>query len=296
MSKSASKKIIVAMPAYNEEKYIGTIALQAKRYADEVIVIDDGSTDQTSSVAELAGAMVIRHEYNQGVGVATSTMLAQAKERNADILVTLDADYQHNPDEIPSLIEAVQAGHDVVIGSRYLQRHMIPRYRRMGQKILGGMTNFVSRENITDTESGFRAYSRKAIEELELKEPGFAVCSEIIKVAAAKNLSIAEIPISVSYTGDGSTMHPVTHGIGVFRRLLNWISEERPLIFFGGLGAVLFMAGLVLGILVARAMWVDHVLQTGTALVSILLITVGVLTLFTGIILSVVGKRINERL
>jgi glycosyltransferase involved in cell wall biosynthesis len=296
MSKSKPAKIIVGLPAYNEEKYIGSIILRAKQYADEVIVVDDGSTDRTTAVAELTGAMVIRHENNQGVGVAIRAMLAQARARDADILVTLDADYQHNPDEIPSLIEAVQAGHDVVIGSRHLQRHMIPRYRRMGQKILGGLTNFVSRENITDTESGFRAYSRRAIEELELKEPGFAVCSEIIKVAAAKKLGIIEVPISVSYTGDGSTLHPVSHGVGVFKRLLAMISEERPLFFFGMFGSILVIVGVITGILVARAMYVDQVLQTGTALVSVLLITVGVLTLFTGIILSVLIKRINDRL
>lgn len=296
MNKSKPVKIIVGLPAYNEEKYIGSIILRAKQYADEVIVVDDGSTDRTTAVAEMAGAVVIRHESNQGVGVATRAMLAEAKERDADILITLDADYQHNPDEIPSLVEAVKAGHDVVIGSREMQRHRIPRYRRMGQKVLGSLTNFVSRENVTDTESGFRAYSRRAINELELKESGFAVCSEIIKVAAAKKLSIIEVPISVSYTGDGSTLHPVSHGMGVFRRLVIMISEERPLFFFGLFGSILVIAGVIMGILVAHAMYVDKVLQTGTALVSVLLITVGVLTLFTGIILSVLIRRISDKL
>jgi glycosyltransferase involved in cell wall biosynthesis len=296
MIKSGPAKIIIGLPAYNEEKYLGSIILRVKQYADEVIVVDDGSSDRTTAVAELAGAMVIRHESNRGVGVAIRAILTRARERDADILVTLDADYQHNPDEIPSLIEAVRDGNDVVIGSRYMQRHMIPRYRRIGQKILGGLTNFVSGESLTDTESGFRAYSRRAIEKLELKEPGFAVCSEIIKEAAAKKLTLKEVPTSVSYTGDGSTLHPVSHGAGVLRRLLAMISEERPLFFFGLFGSILVIAGVVMGILVARAMYVDQVLQTGTALVSVLLITVGVLTLFTGIILSVLIRRFNDRL
>ena len=296
MNKSKNQKIIVGLPAYNEEKYIGSIILQAKKYADEVIVVDDGSTDRTSAVAELAGARVIRHENNQGVGDATRAILFQAKELNTDILVTLDADYQHNPDEIPSLIEAVRSGYDVVIGSRETQRHMIPRYRRVGQRVLGSLTNFASRQNITDTESGFRAYSRRAIEELELKESGFAICSEIITVAAARELSIKEVPVSAIYTEDGSSLHPVTHGVGVLRRLMEMISEERPMVFFGMFGSIVLIAGVVMGILVAKAMYVDQVLQTGTALVCVLLITVGLLTLFTGVILSVLKKRIDDRL
>ena len=296
MDKTNPMKVIVGTPAYNEEKYIGTVILQAKQYADEVIVVDDGSTDRTSVVAGLAGATVINHESNRGYGNAIRTILTEAKGRNADVLVILDADSQHNPDEIPSLVAAVSEGYDVVIGSREGQKHMIPRYRRAGQKVLGGMTNFMSGEKIADTESGFRAYSRKAINELNLKETGMAVSSEIIKSAAAKKLRIKEVPISVSYSGDGSSLNPVSHGVGVFRRLVEMISEERPLVFFGLFGSLLLIAGIIMGILVARAMWVDQVLQTGTALVSIMLITVGVLTFFTGVILSVLTKRINDRL
>lgn len=289
-------KVIVGTPAYNEEKYIGTVILQARQHADKVIVVDDGSTDRTYKVAELAGATVIRHESNRGYGNAVRTILAEAKTLDADVLIILDADSQHNPDEIPSLVEAVAEGYDVVIGSREKQKHMIPRYRRMGQKVLGGLTNLLSGEKITDTESGFRAYSRKAVNELELKETGMAISSEIIKSAAAKKMRIKEVPISVSYTGDGSSLNPVSHGVSIFRRLVQMISEERPLLFFGLFGSILIIAGVIMGILVARAMWVYQVLQTGTALISIMLITIGVLTFFTGIILSVLTRRINDRL
>lgn len=289
-------KVIVGTPAYNEEKYIGTVILQARQHADKVIVVDDGSTDRTYKVAELAGATVIRHESNRGYGNAVRTILAEAKTLDADVLIILDADSQHNPDEIPSLVEAVAEGYDVVIGSREKQKHMIPRYRRMGQKVLGGLTNLLSGEKITDTESGFRAYSRKAVNELELKETGMAISSEIIKSAAAKKMRIKEVPISVSYTGDGSSLNPVSHGVSIFRRLVQMISEERPLLFFGLFASILIIAGVIMGILVARAMWVYQVLQTGTALISIMLITIGVLTFFTGIILSVLTRRINDRL
>ena len=296
MNKSVSCKVIVAMPAYNEEKYIGTIVLQAKRHADEVIVIDDGSTDQTSGVAGMAGATVIRHERNQGYGSAIQSIFAEARNRNAEILIILDADAQHNPNEIPLLVEALSGDCDVVIGSREMQSGDIPRYRRVGQKILSGVTGFLSRQKLADTESGFRAYSRKAIEELDLKETGMAISSEIIKSASSKKLRIKEVPVSAIYTEDGSSLPPVRHGLGVLRRLMVMISEERPLFFFGMFGTVLVIAGIIMGVLVARAMWVDEILQTGTALVSILLITVGVLTIFTGVILSVLTRRINDHL
>ena len=296
MDKSAPQKIIVATPAYNEEKYIGTIVLQARQHADEVIVLDDGSTDRTSSIAKLAGATVIRHEHNRGYGSAIQSIFTEARVRNADILIILDSDAQHNPDEIPLLIEAVSGDCDVVIGSREMHSHEIPRYRRVGQKILSGITGFLSRQKLTDTESGFRAYSRKAIEELDLKETGMAVSSEIIKSASSKKLRIKEVPVSAIYTRDGSSLNPVSHGVGVLRRLIVMISEERPLFFFGLFGSLLVMAGIIMGILVTRAMYVDQVLQTGTALVSIMLITIGVLTIFTGIILSVLIRRINDRL
>jgi glycosyltransferase involved in cell wall biosynthesis len=289
-------KVIVGTPAYNEEKYIGTVILQAKQYADKVIVVDDGSTDRTRAVAELAGATVVSHESNRGYGSALRTVLTEAKASDADVLIVIDADSQHNPDEIPSLVAAIAEGYDVVIGSREKQKHMIPRYRRMGQKVLGRLTNLLSGERIADTESGFRAYSRKAINELDLKETGMAISSEIIKAAAAKKLRIKEVPVSVSYTVDSSSLNPVSHGAGVLKSVFIMISEERPLLFFGILGTGLIIAGIVMGVLVLQAMSSNQVLQVGNALVSMLLITIGVLVISTGIILRVLTRRINERL
>jgi len=107
MAKPSQPKILVAMPAYNEERYIGSVVLKAKQYADEVIVLDDGSTDDTSEIARLAGATIIRHEENKGYGAAIQSLLAEAKKKNPDILVLLDADAQHNPDEISGLIKPI---------------------------------------------------------------------------------------------------------------------------------------------------------------------------------------------
>ncbi len=107
-------KIIVAIPAYNEANYIGSVVLQARYYADEVIVADDGSRDRTAKIAELAGATVIRHERNKGKGAAIRSILVEVQKRNAGMLVLLDADSKHDPEEIPSLIRAVSEGSDLV--------------------------------------------------------------------------------------------------------------------------------------------------------------------------------------
>jgi glycosyltransferase involved in cell wall biosynthesis len=296
MSHPGQARIIAGMPAFNEAKYIGSIVLQAKRYADEVIVVDDGSSDQTADVARLAGAAVVRHEQNEGYGYTIRELLKEARQRNADILVVLDADSQHNPDEIPRLVEGINAGADIVIGSRELQDNKIAGYRRLGQKVLSRLTRVASGKRLTDTESGFRAYSRRAIDTLELKETGMAVSSEIISEGASKGLEIGEVPISVSYTRDGSTLNPVRHGLGVFNRIMVMISERRPLLFFSLFGSIFLVIGLAAGIMVIRIYYFGaNVLATGLALISILFITVGMLAVFTGIILSVLVRRMGNQ-
>jgi glycosyltransferase involved in cell wall biosynthesis len=297
MNESAPPKIIAAMPAYNEGKYIGSLVLQARQYANEVVVVDDGSTDYTSKVAALAGATVVRHGENKGYGSAIQSILAEAKKQNADILVILDADSQHNPEEIPSLVKVVSQGSDVVIGSRESQRSVIAPYRRLGQRVLSRMTSIASRKKLSDTESGFRAYSKKAINSLELKEKGMAVSSEIISEAAAKGLKVTEVPISVIYTKDGSTLNPIRHGFGVLNRITVMISERRPLLFFGLVGSIFLILGLATAITVIWLYYFStRVLATGTALISILFITAGLLSIFTGVILNVLVKRISDQL
>jgi len=291
-------KLIIQIPCHNEAQVIAHTIKTLPTSIDgfekvEYLVVDDGSSDSTSQVAELAGATVIRHEENKGYGSAIQSIIVEAKKKNADILVILDADSQHNPREIPSLVQAINKGSDVVIGSREMQKNTIPSYRRLGQRILSNLTYIVSRRRLSDTESGFRAYSRKAIDTLELKEKGMAISSEIVSDASRKGLKVTEVPISVSYTRDGSTMNPVKHGFGVLRRIMIMISERRPLFFFGLCGGILIVGGILAGVLVVRVLFASQVLNMGTALISMLLITIGVLCIFTGIILNVLVKRIG---
>ena len=283
--------VLAGIAAYNEARYVGSIVLQTKQYVDQVIVVDDGSTDNTAKVAELAGATVIRHAENKGKGAAIQSILAEAKKRNPDILVLLDADAQHDPNEIPILIKPISEGFDLVIGSREAQKDKTPRYRRIGQKVLLRSTRLASKTNITDSESGFRALSLKAINELELKESGFAIESEMITRAADKNLKITEVPISNIYTMDGSTLNPLRHGIEVISRITVMISQKRPLFFFGLAGGILLVAGLIIGLRVLRIATTTGQVALGTTVLTTLFIVAGILSIFTGIILNALSSR-----
>ena len=283
--------VLAGIAAYNEARYVGSIVLQARQYVDEVIVVDDGSTDNTARVAELAGATVVRHARNKGKGAAIQSILAEAKKRNPDVLVLLDADAQHDPNEIPVLIRPISEGFDLVIGSREAQEEKTPLYRRIGKKVIFHSSRIASKTNIYDSESGFRALSPKAINALELQANGFAVESEMITLAADKGLKITEVPISNIYTKEGSTLNPIRHGVDVLSRIVVMISERRPLFVFGVSGGVLLVIGLVFGFRVINVASATGQLAIGSAVLTALFIITGTLSIFTAIILNALSRR-----
>ena len=290
-SQQKSHKIIAGLPALNEEQYIGTVILQTRQYVDKVIIVDDGSTDRTAEVARLAGATVIQHEHNMGYGASIQTLITEAKKVKPDIFILLDADAQRNPDEIPGLVKPVFDGFDIVIGSREAQKEDVPRYRRIGQRIISNFSHVLSGEEVSDSESGFRAFSGKAIASLSLRETGMAVSAETISRASEEGLKITERQISIRYTADGSTLNPVLHGFGVLGRILVMISERRPLLFFGLGGIIITALGLVAGVIALSIYFEGGVAITGWALVASLLLIVGSVSIFTGIILNLLSKR-----
>jgi glycosyltransferase involved in cell wall biosynthesis len=291
MTQQTEARVLVGIPAYNEANYVASVVVQARQYADEVIVVDDGSSDNTARIAELAGATVIRHDENKGYGAAIQSILAEARRRNPDVLVLLDADCQHNPNEIPVIIKPVRQGFDLVIGSRKAQEEKTPAYRRIGQKVLLHSTRILSKKKLSDSECGFRAFSKRAISELELKEKGMAISAETIARAAGKNLKITEVPISNIYTADGSTLNPLRHGVGVLNRIIAMISERNPLLFFGLVGGIFLVAGLIIGIRVLNIYAMNRVIATGSAVLTALFIITGILSVFTGIILNALTRR-----
>jgi len=282
-------RIIAAIPCYNEELFIGSVVLKTRDYVDKVIVIDDGSTDRTALVAEMAGATVIKHGSNRGKGTAIGSAFEHAREKGCKALVLLDGDGQHDPTFIPSLIKPVLDGEaDMVVGSRYLEiKNSIPGYRTWGHRILTFLTNMGSRVKLTDSQSGFRAFSSKAIEALSFAEEGLSVESEMQFLANEAGLRVTEIPISIGYYGKAKR-NPLAHGIGILNSVVGLISRRIPLFFFGLPGLVMLSFGLREGWRVVQGYNTYGDFWLGPALIAVLLCIVGALSLFTGLILHTI--------
>lgn len=278
--------IIAAIPCFNEELFIGSVVLKVKEFADQVIVIDDGSIDNTALVAEKAGATVIRHDSNRGKGAAVSTAFEYARDSGCSVLVLLDGDGQHEPAYIPSLVKPVLDGEaDIVVGSRYLDTESsVPGYRIWGHRVLTFLTNFGSRVRLTDSQSGFRAFSPKAIEALSFAEEGLSVESEMQFLANEANLRVAEIPVTIGYHGNAKRS-PLAHGMGVLNSVVGFTSRRAPLFFFGLPALVMLGFGVWQGWRVIQGYNEHGDFYIGPALIAVLLCIVGTLSLFTGLIL-----------
>jgi glycosyltransferase involved in cell wall biosynthesis len=226
------------MPAYNEEAYIAKTIVGARRHADAVLVVDDGSTDETVAIAEALGAIVVRHATNRGYGGALQTIFSTARGMGVEELVIIDADGQHDPGDIPRLLSELRSGKDVVIGSRFLEGSAgdIPAYRKVGMKVLDAATTLAGNGlAITDSQSGFRAYGRRAIEAIRPSGEGMSAGSEILIQAGDHHLQVAEVPIHVRYDIEGtSSENPVSHGVGVNRGLLETSAADGYAMNVGG--------------------------------------------------------------
>lgn len=244
----------VVAPAYNEGLVIGSVVLLAKKHADRVIVVDDGSADRTAEIARLAGADVIRMPENGGKAKAMMAGFTRARELGYEAVVMLDGDGQHDPDEIPTVAAPVLEGEaDLVIGSRFLDiKAEIPKYRVAGQKVLNRFTNLSVDSGTfatTDSQSGFRALSRRALDNLTFASEGYNIESDMIAHFAPLDLRMTEVPISVTYdVPHKHKMNPVSHGIGVLVKVIGLVSYKRPLLVFGIPGVIITAAGIGLEI------------------------------------------------
>jgi glycosyltransferase involved in cell wall biosynthesis len=289
--------ITAILPAFNEEVSIGSIVLHARQHADRVIVIDDGSTDRSAEVAALAGAEVIRHTSNKGKGAALKTGFEAALQNGAKVIVTMDADGQHDPEEISKLAGPILAGEaDVVNGSRYMNGNgkSTPFYRRMGQNVLDSATNLNSGLHVTDTQSGFRAFAASAVHEFKFGQSGMAIESEMLMDAANAGLRIKEVEIGVRYDVDCSTENPVSHGLRVLVKVLHDMELNRPLYYFTVPGIVFAVVGIGMGLGFLRDFYLGGRLMFGPTLIMILLTLVGSFMTFTGIILHSISRLIKE--
>jgi len=275
-------KITVGIPAYNEEKNIAKIIVKLKKMVDQILVCDDGSTDSTCAIAESLGVTVIKHPENSGYGMAIRSIFLKAREINADLLVTIDADGQHKIEDINKIIKPIADGRaDISIGSRFLKEdNNTPGYRKLGVKVITKVTNSSLSEKVTDAQSGFRAYNNKVLQSLTPSDSGMGISTEILIKSSKLGFKITEVPTEIQYEGDTSTQNPVSHGTEVLMSTLKYISIERPLRFYGIPSFIFFAIGLFF-----TFSSIQYYTEVGRLNPNISLVAVG--TLLIGVILAV---------
>jgi glycosyltransferase involved in cell wall biosynthesis len=292
------KGLYAVLPAFNEELVIGTVVLRTRQYVDRVIVVDDGSSDRTAEVAKLAGADVIRLDHNTGKAYALLLGLRHARNTGCTVAVMLDADGQHDPSEIQRVAGLVSIGKaDLVIGSRFLYKNRgIPPYRQFGQKTLDIFTNIGSKASVTDSQSGFRALSCQALDNLDFKSDGYNVESDMIAHFSAIGLPIMEVPITVNYdVPHKHKKHPLSHGFGVLSRLIELITRKRPLLMFGLPGFIFVILGILTAYQAFSEYYVTSKFSFTMSMASILFLVVGMFLCIAGLLLNTLIGIVQEQ-
>ncbi len=296
--------VVAGIPAYNEEKTIARVVLGAQKHAHVVVVCDDGSTDLTGEIAERLGAVVIRHERNAGYGAAIQSLFKRAWALKADVFVTLDADGQHDPDEIPQLVKPIKDGvAEVVLGSRFMDQNGtadMPMYRQFGVKIITTLANGSGKNGVSDAQSGFRAYSKRAMDRLgAISENGMSASVELLRAVQKSGLKICEVPISCKYSDSvgvkTSTENAAKHGLGLLMSLIKLVVEDRPLPFLGIPGIMFIALGTLFGVWMMDIYASTHSIVTNVALASIAFILIGFFMVSTAITLYAI-TRLSKRM
>ena len=289
--------IIVGIPAFNEEKNIAAVITNLKKITDTIVVCNDGSSDLTAKIAKNLGAVVINHEKNLGYGAAIRSIFLKSKNLDCDILVTFDADGQHNTEDINKVINPIINGKsDIVIGSRFLDdsEKKVPNYRKVGIKVITRITNASIKKQLTDSQSGFRAYSKKVLNELNPSELGMGISTEILIKATSQNFRISEVPIKIIYNGDTSTHNPITHGSSVILSTIKYTSLQHPLTFYGIPSVFFLVVGSIFSYLAIQYYVEIGRLSTNLTIISATSVLIGIVLLLTAILLFSLVSVVRE--
>ncbi len=290
-------KVIIGIPAFNEEKNIGAIVAKLKKKYNHVLICDDGSSDMTATIALSLGAIVVKHSKNLGYGAAIKTIFDESRKINGDVLITFDADGQHQISEIDSVLKPIfENKADIVIGSRFLgSTKNLPKYRKIGIKTITSLTNAVTGSNLSDTQSGFRAYSKKVLNEIFPTESGMGISTEILIKSLKKQMTILEVPITISYENNSHSKPPISHGASVIMSTIKHVAIERPLLYYGVTGLCFLIVGLIFGAWTIQIYSEQKQVITNIALVGIGGVILGTILLITGTILYSIVNVVREK-
>ena len=292
------KLTLAVVPCYNEEATIGSVVLKAKRHVDEVLVVNDGSSDDTAKIAKEAGATVISHKTNRGKSGGIKTGFKYALANGFDYVVTIDGDGQHNPSEIPIVLgNIMNNGHDISIGFRSGTSTEMPKWRRVGKRILDYTTSAGNGGFVTDSQCGFRAFNKKAVNGLtsRLNGDAFSAESEQLIKAHELGLNVVNTRVSCKYKNlDTSTKNPTSHAFSVLRYVVWLVAEKRPLLFIGVPGFVLILLGLFFGIQTLQYYNQTHVFLVPYAILVSIFLIIGALGMFMGLVLNVLPNILKR--
>ncbi len=214
-----TSRLIALIPAYNEGARVGEVVVRTRQHVDEVVVIDDGSADDTAAVAEKAGAKVLRHPQNRGKGAAIATALDYFGRSDAEFAILLDADGQHDPAEIKTFVDAAQAeGADVVVGTRMSDVRDMPRVRLWTNQFTSWVTGKLAGQKIPDSQCGFRLLRRNVLKDLKFSTARFETETEMLIQAGRAGHKIVSVPIRTIYeAGRASRIHPWRDTVRFFK-------------------------------------------------------------------------------
>jgi len=289
-------EILVCIPTFNAETTIKEAVKQCKEFADRVLVINDGSSDNSEIVAREAGAEVLTHKVNHGYGGSIKTALWEGLKRNAKVTITFDADLQHDAKDIPKLIKPILSNEaDIVIGSRFLDdTDNVKPYRKFGIKLITRLVNSFTKNDIKDAESGLRSFSQQAIRQIlpALETEGMGMSAEILLKASVQKLKIIEVPRKELYP-EGvktSSKNSLRHGLSVVLTIFKLIVETKPLQAFGIPSILFFIASGISTYFVVDFYNNVGRLPLGLTVFTMLLVSIAFFLILAAIILYVLSR------
>jgi len=290
-------RIAVLIPALDEEQAIAKVVLTAKKFADFVIVCDDGSRDMTGEIARKLGAEVVVHRRNLGYGTALASLFTRARELGADIVVTFDGDGQHDARFVSVVTAPIIDGvADVVIGSRFKPESMnrTPSWRKLGIRTINALVRGVSGKQYSDTQSGMRAYRATILKLVYPSETGMGASAEILLRASNEGLRVKEVGVPIVYENEKSTQNPILQWLDVVGAALKQVSLRHPLKFYGIPGGLFILVGLIFGAWTIAGYEASGHITTNVAMVSTGSLILGSIFSMTAIIMYSLVSLIRE--
>ncbi len=223
---SPADNLVALIPVYNAAGHVGKVVQRTLTQVSRVLVVDDGSTDGSGNEARAAGAEIIRHEVNRGKGAALKTGLARCRELGCDWIVLLDADGQHDPDDILRMCAVRESGARLIVGNRMTQAHRMPFTHRIGNWLSSWVLSRLCRQVLPDSQCGFRLLHRSLLDVLKLTADRYEVDSEMLILAARAGHRIASVPVATIYADEHSHIRPMKDSIRVIRLLLHYCREH----------------------------------------------------------------------